>query len=76
MSNVPYLHFTMLNMIVVSIWATAIGLSGYYFGQAVGAILGDIKHYEIELIALIILASVFFWVIHFYRRRHSAGSDN
>lgn len=73
-SNVPYLRFTILNMIGASIWAIAIGLAGFYFGRAVETILGNIKHYEIELILGIIAIAVFFWLIRFYKQRRSINT--
>lgn len=71
MSDVSYLRFTLLNIIGAASWAMGIALAGYYFGQAVEAVLGDIKRYEIELMSIIAFASLL-WVMHLYRRRKSA----
>ncbi len=48
MSNVSYLRFIVLNFVGAGIWAISIGLAGFYFGQVVERILGDIKQYEVE----------------------------
>ena len=71
MSNVSYIRFALLNMIGAGIWAIAIGLAGFYFGQSVEAVLGDIKHYELEVLALIGAVGILVWVISLYRRRKS-----
>ena len=69
MSKVSYLRFTLLNVLGAGIWAIAIGLAGYYFGKSVEAIIGDIKHYEFEVLALIGAVGFLVWVIFLYRRR-------
>jgi membrane protein DedA with SNARE-associated domain len=69
MSDISYLRFAILNFIGAGIWAVTIAFAGYYFGQAVETVLGDIKHYEIGLMAGFVGFSVLVWVIHFYRHR-------
>ncbi len=69
MSDVSYLRFASLNIIGAGIWAMSIGAAGYYFGQAVEKVLGDIKHYELELIAAIVGIAALIWLTHFYRRK-------
>jgi membrane protein DedA with SNARE-associated domain len=69
MSEVSYLRFTLLNVIGATIWATGIALAGYYFGHAVEIVLGDIKKYEVEVMAAIIVVASIIWLIYFYRHR-------
>ena len=69
MSDVSYRRFALLNIIGAGIWAISIGFAGYYFGQAVETVLGDIKRYELELIAGIVGLAALIWLTHFYRRR-------
>jgi len=69
MSEISYLRFSILNMFGAGIWAISIAFAGYFFGQAVETVLGDIKHYELELIAGIVGCSALVWAIHFYRHR-------
>jgi membrane protein DedA with SNARE-associated domain len=71
MSGVSYLRFTLLNMSGAALWAIGTGLAGYFFGQAIGALVGDIKHYELELTTAIAGIGVFIWMIHLFRRRRS-----
>jgi len=74
MSDITYLRFITLNLIGAAVWAVSIGLAGYYFGQAVEALLGDIKRYELLLMAAIIGISTLVWLAHFSRRRRSGHS--
>jgi len=76
MSDVSYLRFILLNLAGAGIWAISIGLAGYYFGQAVEALLGDIKRYELALMAGIIGAALLVWLVHFYRRYRSGSNTN
>lgn len=71
MSEVSYLRFTLLNIIGAGIWAIAIASAGYYFGQAVVTVLGDIKKYELEVMAAIVVLASLVWFIHVYRQRSS-----
>lgn len=69
MSEVSYLRFTLLNIIGAGIWAVGIACAGYYFGRAVESVLGNIKQYEIEVMAAIIVIASLVWCIRFYRQR-------
>lgn len=69
MSAVPYWRFLALNTIGVTAWATVIGGAGFLFGQAVEAVLGDIKRYELALIAAVAAVGTIVWLLHFRRRR-------
>lgn len=71
MSGVSYLRFTVLNVIGAGVWAISIALAGYYFGRAVEAVIGDIKHYELEFIATIVGIGMLIWLVHVYRRRRA-----
>jgi membrane protein DedA with SNARE-associated domain len=73
MSEVSWLRYTLLNVIGAGIWASVVGLAGYYFGQAVEAVFGDIKHYELEVMGSILAIGAMLWLMHAYRRRHGRG---
>ncbi len=74
MSDVSWLRFSLLNLLGAGIWAICFGLAGYYFGQAVEVLVGDIKHYELALMASIIGVGTLLWLVHWYRRRRSTHS--
>ena len=69
MSNISYLRFALLNMLGAGLWAVVIGLAGFYFGHGVEVVLGDIKHYELEVLAFVIAVGVLVWTVFLFRRR-------
>jgi len=71
MSNVSYVRFSLLNVLGAGLWAIAFGLAGFYFGRGVEAVLGDIKHYEIEVMAAISVLGLCVAGIFYYRRRRN-----
>ena len=74
MSNVSYLRFAFLNMIGAGIWAISIAFAGYYFGQVVESVLGDIKKYEVEFMSAIAGIAFLVWFVHIYRQRQRRGT--
>jgi len=64
MSRVPVIEFVILNVIGATIWATIIGSLGYAFGHALELVLGDIRHYEIEILVGILIVAVSLWLLH------------
>ena len=73
MSNISHLRFTLLNTLGAGLWAVAIGLAGFYFGQSVEVVLGDIKHYELEVLAFVIVVGLLVWGVFLFRRRKIGG---
>ncbi|MDH3221226.1 MAG: DedA family protein [Gammaproteobacteria bacterium] len=68
-SRVPYLLFTVLNVIGAGIWAIAIGLAGFYFGHSVEIVLGEIKQYELQVMAFVLVTGLLTWIVFLMRRR-------
>ena len=75
-SNVSYVRFATLNLIGAATWAVSIGVAGYYFGQALETILGNVKHYEMALAGTIISIASVLWLVRFYRQRRAANKYN
>ncbi len=76
MSDIPYWRFLLLNVAGVAAWATCIGCAGYFFGQALETVLGDLKRYEYALLGGVVAVGAVLWLFHFRRRRRrecSAG---
>jgi membrane protein DedA with SNARE-associated domain len=73
MSNVSYTRFAVLNVIGAAIWAIGIGLAGYFFGRVMETLLGDLKRYELTLMAGLLCMAVVVWLIHFQRQRRATG---
>jgi membrane protein DedA with SNARE-associated domain len=69
MSSVPTVEFIFLNAAGALVWAAAVGTGGYLFGSALEILIGNIKHYEIQILGAIAAIGVLIWVIYFYRRR-------
>jgi membrane protein DedA with SNARE-associated domain len=67
-------RFLLLNTVGALVWAIAIGIGGYLFGQALEALMGDLKRFEAEILGLLVLAGIVAWMIHGYRRRKSKAS--
>jgi membrane protein DedA with SNARE-associated domain len=68
MSSVPTVEFIFLNAAGALVWAAAVGTGGYLFGSALEILIGNIKHYEIQILGAIAAIGVLIWVIYFYRR--------
>jgi membrane protein DedA with SNARE-associated domain len=69
MSRVPTIIFIMLNVVSAFAWALAMGVGGYFFGHALEIIIGDIKHYELEVLGVVVIIGAMLWFMHLYRRR-------
>jgi len=74
-SNVSYVRFATLNLIGAAVWAILIGVGGYYFGEALEALLGNVKRYEIALGGVIVTIATVFWLVRFYRQRRLGNSN-
>ena len=70
-SKVSWPVYSLLNFIGAFVWALAVGLAGYYFGRGIEAVLGEIRHYELELLTFIGIAGALAWSVHFIVRRNS-----
>lgn len=71
-SGVSYALFTLLNVIGAGIWAVAIAVAGFYFGHSVEIVLGEIKHYEFQVMAFVGACGAVVWIVLLLRRRAGA----
>ncbi len=69
MSPVPTAQFVFLNVVGALVWAIVVGTGGYLFGSALEALIGNIKHYEMEIFGTGATIGLLVWTIHFYLRR-------
>lgn len=74
MSAVTATRFLVLNAVGALAWAVAVGTLGFLFGRTFELLIGKIKHYEIEVMAGIVIVGFTFWTLHFLRRRRRASS--
>jgi len=75
-SNVPYPLFSVLNAVGAGIWASLVALAGYYFGQSVELVLGEIKRYEIGIFVFVAGCGVIVWLIVMWRQRRATAPGN
>ena len=69
MSSVPSTKFVVLNAIGAAVWAIAVAIGGYLFGNALEVVFGEIKRYELYLFIAIATLGVAIWGFYFLRRR-------
>ena len=69
MSSVPSMKFMVLNAFGAAVWAIGIGAGGYLFGDALEAIFGEMKGYELYVFAAIAILGVAIWALYFSSRR-------
>lgn len=74
-SGIRPLTFLVLNSAGGAIWAATVVALGYLFGRAVETVIGDIKHYELEIVGIVVLGGVAMWLTGRYRHRRKPGSS-
>jgi membrane protein DedA with SNARE-associated domain len=76
MSNVRTKKYIVLNAISGIVWAIAVGSGGYVFGHLLETIFVDIKHYEKQILASMLILGFVLWMIHRIRRKRHGGILN
>jgi membrane protein DedA with SNARE-associated domain len=61
--------FIPLNILGALIWAVVIGVAGYYFGDLLEVVLGEVKKYEEWLFLSIAVIGALVWLVFFLRRQ-------
>jgi membrane protein DedA with SNARE-associated domain len=74
MSRIPAITFIALNALGALVWAIAVGTGGYVFGSALEVIIGNIKHYELYALTVIIVCGAALWSIYVYHKNHRVRS--
>jgi membrane protein DedA with SNARE-associated domain len=69
MSHVATAKFIILNVLGALFWAVIVGGFGYAFGKAFEVLIVDIKHYQVQVISVIAVMGVLFWLFYNYNRR-------
>lgn len=67
MGPISTARFLVLNIIGAALWVAVIGTGGYLFGNVMEAVLGDVRRYEGELLAVLAAAGIVFWLIRHTR---------
>ncbi len=71
MSRVSAGYFFLLSFFSALVWATAMGIGGYLFGNFLWVIIVNVKHYGNRIFLLIAIAGGLIWGIYRYLSRRS-----
>jgi membrane protein DedA with SNARE-associated domain len=63
-SRISIVKFLIYEAITCAIWAIVIGGLGYYFGQAIEAVLGRVEGIEKWGLAILVAVALGFWIYH------------
>ncbi len=67
-SQIPPSRFITLNMIGAFLWALIIGTLGYFLGQTLELLLGDLRRYELMVFSVVIGCAILLWFISRFRK--------
>ena len=68
-SNIPFYRYLILNFVGASVWAIVIGVLGYFFGNTLEILIGNVKKYELLIFAMVAGAGLLLWIFHLIKRR-------
>ncbi len=71
--KVSPLKFTCINLLGAVTWATLFASAGYWAGEFLEGILGDLKPYRLPIVLCVIMLMVALAVIRHYRAKSRAG---
>ena len=75
-SGISPLRYLLLNICGALLWAMAVGVLGFYFGQALELVIGEIKRYEKAVILTLLFFSAVVWLLFHWRDKRAALKDN
>jgi membrane protein DedA with SNARE-associated domain len=75
-SKIKTSRFVKLNIIGAALWATVVGILGYWFGRALELIIGDIKHYETMIFIFLILVALSVWSYYFFKNKRKVKQQH
>ena len=68
-SGISPVSFLILNILGALVWAVAIGVSGYSFGNVFEWVIGDVERCELRLFLGLAAVGVIVWCAHWLRRQ-------
>lgn len=71
-SGISPLSFLILNILGALIWAVAVGVSGYLFGNVFQLFMGNVKRYELRMFLAVTAVGAIVWCAHWLRRQKVA----
>ena len=69
LGNLPVWRFVLFNAVGAAVWVVVVGSGGYFFGQAVEVIIGDVRRYEVLLFSLVAVVGGTVRAFYVVRRR-------
>jgi len=76
LGDVPAIKFLALNMVSALVWATVIAGGGYLFGHVLDAFLGDLRRYELLVLAGLAAAGAALWLRHRLKRNRNGDAPS
>lgn len=73
MSRISWRDFVVFNALGAAVWAVTFTTLGFLFGRAISAVIGEIVHYEAELVLFILAAGLVWFAV--WRIRLTRRSD-
>lgn len=73
MVRVSWADFVVFNALGAIVWAVAFTSLGYAFGRVIAIVIGEIVHYEMLAVGVILVAGLLVWLWHRHRRRDHAA---
>jgi membrane protein DedA with SNARE-associated domain len=73
LSHVGRLRYLLLNAVGALVWAVAVGFLGYFLGGAAEVMLGEVKRYEVLIMAVLALLGGCLWLGCWLRNRPREG---
>ena len=70
-AKVPLGQFLFLNAVGALLWSSTVGYAGYLFGHLLKIIMGDIKRFEVPILAGFLLLGILLLVLFRFFPRHS-----
>jgi len=67
--NIKTLRFVVFNALGAVVWSIVISGGGYLFGYAIGGVIKDIRHYQLEVILVVSAVGIILWGVHAVRER-------
>lgn len=68
-SGISPVSFLILNILGALVWAVAIGVSGYLFGNVFEWVIGDVERHELRLFLALTAVGVIVWCARWLRRQ-------
>lgn len=68
-SGYPPRRFLFFNGLGAAVWASLLGLAAYHFGNLLKAILGEVKRYELSVLAALLVLAGLLWLWRRWRQR-------